>query len=71
MNCPLATNRFFMGTLHHVHRRSGRSQEGVSEAAVMAPALSPSVENLVNRPLVHRPPKFFFAADMQIKKIVV
>jgi hypothetical protein len=25
MNCPLATSRFFMDTLHQVQRRSGRS----------------------------------------------
>jgi hypothetical protein len=27
MNCPLATSRFFIRTLHQVHRRSGTSAE--------------------------------------------
>jgi len=40
MNCPLATNRFFMGTLHQVQRRSGISSAvgvvGAEELATMA-----------------------------------
>jgi len=43
MNCPLATNRFFMGTLHQVQRRSGISSAvgvGAEEAATMAGILT-------------------------------
>ena len=58
MNCPLATNRFFMGTLHHVQRRSGRSEEGDWLPTVMA-AFSPRVKNLVNRPHADQPQIFF------------
>ena len=67
MNCPLATSRFFMGTLHQVHRRSGISEEGASERAVIAQTFSTSVKNLVNRPSC----KNFLIAVTQMKKIVV
>jgi hypothetical protein len=50
MNCPLATSRLFMGTLHHVQRRSGRSEERACDPAVMACAFSMSVQNVVNQP---------------------
>ena len=33
---PAGDQPFFMGTLHHVQRRSGRSEEGASELTVMA-----------------------------------
>lgn len=60
-----------MGTLHQVHRRSGRLAEKVSEPAVMAEVFSTSVENLVNRPSPDRRAKIIFFAVMQMKKTVV
>lgn len=57
-----------MGTLHQVHRRSGRLAEKVSEPAVMARVFSTSVENLVNRPSPDRRAKIIFFATIQMKK---
>ena len=70
MHCPLATSRFFMGTLHHVQRRSGRSVEGASEPTVMAGILHEAQESCQPTTLATVPQKNLFLA-MQMKKIVV
>jgi hypothetical protein len=59
-----------MGTLHHVQRRSGRSEEGVSEPAVMAGILHEAQESCQPTTLAAIPQKNFFLV-MQMKKIVV
>ena len=73
MNCPLATSRLFIGTLHQVHRRSGISDAGDAGAVglVDMAALSPSTKNLVNRDRMKRSRKIFSQSPMQMKKIVV
>ncbi|ULA61161.1 MAG: hypothetical protein LZF60_310060 [Nitrospira sp.] len=49
MNCPPATNRFVMATLHQVHRRSGNSAvgdgvlDGEVDGSVMARILAKGV----------------------------
>lgn len=40
MNCLPPTRRFFIGTWHQVHRRSGKSMESGSGDAVMRAILS-------------------------------
>jgi hypothetical protein len=70
MNCPLATNRLIMSTLHHVQTRSGISEEGASEAAAMARHCPRAPRILsTNHSLVIR--EFFCIVYMQIKKIMV
>ena len=73
MNCPLATSRLFIGTLHQVHRRSGNSDavEAGALGLVDMAALSPSTKNLVNRDRMKRSRKIFSQPPMQMKKIVV
>ena len=58
-----------MGTLHHVHKRSGRS-EGASESAFMAGILHEAQESCQPTTLATVPQKNLFLV-MQMKKIVV
>ena len=59
-----------MGTLHHVQRRSGRSEEGASEPTVMAGILHEAQESC--QPTTSQPSrKKSFFLFMQMKKIVV
>ena len=59
-----------MGTLHHVQRRSGRSEEGASEPVVMAGILHEAQESCQPTTLATVPQKNVFLV-MQMKKIVV
>jgi hypothetical protein len=59
-----------MGTLHHVHKRSGRSEEGASESAFMAGILHEAQESCQPTTLATVPQKNLFLV-MQMKKIVV
>jgi|EndophyteCoNSPM_1038545.scaffolds.fasta_scaffold01574_2 hypothetical protein len=59
-----------MGTLHHVHKRSGRSEEGASESAFMAGILHEAQESCQPTTLATVPQKKFLPV-MQMKKIVV
>lgn len=70
MNCPLATSRFLMRTLHQVHRRSGRSGEDASEAAMAGHSHRASRTLSTDRSHDPHTKNIFFVA-MQIKKIVV
>jgi hypothetical protein len=58
-----------MGTLHPVHKRSGRS-EGASESAFMAGILHEAQESCQPTTLATVPQKKFLPV-MQMKKIVV
>lgn len=73
MNCPLATSRLFIGTLHQVHRRSGSS--GAVEAGALGPGdmagIVPEHQESCQPRQDEAVRKNFFHIAMHIKKIMV